>query len=139
MAHPAGTSFQKTGSSCGRVQDLAIEPFAGGEETELLGGLASSECKLVDRCGRSYLLELLQTGMSIPELRWRQHPPKGAEGEARVVSLREVIASLESYEPVRTLTHRALARHRGDPSVSITVLRAELERVLESPGVSALP
>jgi len=118
------------------AEDLEIELFADGEEEEeLLGGLAPSETKLVDQCGRSYLLELLQTGMSIPELRWRQHPPEGAEGEARVVSLREVIACLESYEPVRTLTVKALAPHRGDLKVSITVLRAELERVLESPIV----
>ena len=43
--------------------------------------------------------------------------------------MRETIASLESYEPVRTLTHRALALHRDNDEVSIAVLRAECERM----------
>jgi hypothetical protein len=56
-----------------------------------------------------------------------------------VVSVREVIARLESYEPVRSLTTRALmlqtrAETRAE-IVSTTVLRAEIERVRESPIV----
>jgi hypothetical protein len=43
--------------------------------------------------------------------------------------MREAIASLESYEPVRTLTSRALSLHRDDPTVSISTLRAERARM----------
>ena len=51
------------------------------------------------------------------------------------MSVREVIARLEHYEPVRTMTVAALARSRGEPQVSSTVLRAEMERVDRSPIV----
>jgi hypothetical protein len=90
---------------------------------------------LRDRLGRSYRLEPLPTGMSIPELRWRRHSPGLTVGDTHSVSVREAIACLESYEPVRTMTRRALALHRGDGEVSSTVLRVELARVLESPIV----
>jgi hypothetical protein len=59
-------------------------------------------------------------------------PPAAAE---RTVSMREAIASLESYEPVRTLTVRALAAARDSHELSTAVLRAELARVQRSPIV----
>ena len=40
--------------------------------------------------------------------------------------MRQVIGSLESYEPVRALTARALTEHGHDPGVSVAVLAAEL-------------
>jgi hypothetical protein len=51
------------------------------------------------------------------------------------VSVREAIACLESYEPVRTITRQALELHEGDSAVSIAVLRVELVRIQESPIV----
>jgi hypothetical protein len=45
------------------------------------------------------------------------------------VSVRDVVGSLESYEPVRTLTAAALARHGEDRTVSVSALRAELVRM----------
>jgi hypothetical protein len=87
---------------------------------------------LVDRHGRSYHLELVPTRMSIPEMRWQQYPPEGQVGPPRVLSVRDVIAALESYEPVRGLTRRVLVRHRRDPKVSVSVLRGEMERVCAS-------
>ena len=51
------------------------------------------------------------------------------------MSLREAIACLQDYEPVRTSTVWALLRYRGDGEVSTTVLRAELQRVQHSPIV----
>jgi hypothetical protein len=73
--------------------------------------------------------------MSIPELRWRRHAPERAAGCPRMVSLREAVACLESYEPPLTLTLRELAIHREDPGVSTAVLRSELARVQNSPIV----
>jgi hypothetical protein len=49
--------------------------------------------------------------------------------------LREAVASLESYEPVRALTLRALSLHARCGEVSTAVLGAELTRVQESPIV----
>jgi hypothetical protein len=116
-------------------EDLLTEPFPADREAGLEETPAVDDAKPSDDRGHLYRPELLRTGTSIPALRWRRHPPSGAEGAPQAVSLREVIASLQSYEPVRTITLRALALHRGDPGVSTTVLRAELERVQESPIV----
>ena len=49
------------------------------------------------------------------------------------VSLREVIAALESYEPARRLTEWAISSRGGDPRVNR--LRTELDRVCASPVV----
>ena len=49
------------------------------------------------------------------------------------MSVREAIAGLEAYEPVRALTQRAIELHRRDETVSTAVLRVELERVQRSP------
>lgn len=87
---------------------------------------------LVDRHGRSYHLELVPTRMSIPEMRWQQYPPEGQAGAPRVLSVRDVIAALESYEPIRMMTRGMLVRHRRDPKVSVSVLRGEMERVCAS-------
>ncbi|HXP36520.1 MAG TPA: hypothetical protein VN817_02035 [Solirubrobacteraceae bacterium] len=88
----------------------------------------------LDEHGRSFRLERFQTGMSIPELRWGCRPSVGAH-EWLPVSLRETIASLERYEPVRSFTVRAVALHEDVDDVSVTLLRAELRRVQESPIV----
>jgi hypothetical protein len=80
-------------------------------------------------------LELLQTRLSIPELRWVAHAPAEADREPHSVSVREAIGALESYEPVRTLTLKALALYGSIGEVSTTVLRAELIRIQHSPIV----
>jgi hypothetical protein len=86
---------------------------------------------LLDRRGCAYRLELLDTGMSIPELRWRRERAGGAE----IVSVRDAVGRLESYEPVCGLSRLALARHDACARVSTTALRLELGRVQESPTV----
>ena len=62
-------------------------------------------------------------------------PPGTVPADCEPVSVREAVASIESYEPVRALTARALSPHGGAGAVSTTVLRAELTRVQESPIV----
>jgi hypothetical protein len=88
----------------------------------------------VDRRGFAYSLELVPSAMSIPELRWCRRGPSPAR-DRDPVSVREAIASLESYEPVRALTLRSLSLHGHGGAVSTTALRAELARVQESPIV----
>jgi hypothetical protein len=115
-------------------EDARAVPFAETERPrEEIGTEAPAEP--LDRIGCVYRLELLDTGMSIPELRWRRHVPPPASGSPRTLSLREAIGRLESYEPIRAITLRAIARQGGDGAVSATVLRAELERVQNSPIV----
>ncbi len=116
------------------AQDARAIPFAGQPEDEIDVPALSRDARVTDGQGCLHALELLHGAMSIPELRWRRCPPGCAPGGAPV-SLREVIASVESYEPARTLTLRALALHGHDSGVSTCVLRAELARVQTSPIV----
>jgi hypothetical protein len=88
------------------------------------------------RCPEAdYRLEQGSGRMTIAQLRWMRYPHGGGGAAGEPVSLREAIGETESYEPLCAVTRAALARHGNDPSVSITILRAELERVLESPIV----
>jgi hypothetical protein len=79
-----------------------------------------------------FRLRCIPPGEQLMQLRWWRCGPGWP---ARPVSVREAIATLESYEPVRTITTAALAPERQRCGVSTTVLRAELKRVLESPIV----
>jgi hypothetical protein len=127
---------------CRRVlpEDLKISPAAARAEgdrqwVERQTAALASETQFLDLHGRTFRLELLPTRMCIPELRWRCRPQRDTDGTPQPMSVREVVARLESYEPVRTLTLGALARHRDDPDVSTALLRLELERIQESPIV----
>jgi hypothetical protein len=116
------------------AEDLRTVPFSEGSEVNEARNDSCGEAAQFDSLGRCYRLELLSTGMSIPELRWCCRPrPEG--GESRPVSLREAIAALESYEPVSTLTRHAVVLHEREGDASVTVLRAELRRMQESPIV----
>lgn len=122
----------------GRCRPVAAEDMSGAPlgdrwEAGLGTPVAAGATVPPDRRGRSYMLELLPSRMSIPELRWCRREP--AAGAREPVSMREAIAALESYEPVRTLTVQALARHDQDAGVSTAVLGAELARVQASPIV----
>jgi hypothetical protein len=86
----------------------------------------------LDGRGCSFRLHLDRGRMSIAELRWQS---TGPDGVSRPVSVRDVVAGLQSYEPVLTRTMQALALHAQAPDVSTSVLRAEVTRVLESPIV----
>jgi len=113
------------------AEDAQALPLAEEELSEPRGERVSSRVAAVDARGCSYRLRYLQTRMSIPQLRWCRD---GGAQESEL-SLREAIACIESYEPLCSLTARALAIHRGDADVSTTTLRAEFARVRESPIV----
>jgi hypothetical protein len=114
------------------AEDLRMVPFA---EERCPQATAASPGDATDRLGRRYRLEQLPTGMSIPELRWCRGSGERVGAHSQTVSVREAIACLENYEPIRAVTHAALARHNRDGSVSTAVLRTELERVQRSPIV----
>jgi hypothetical protein len=113
--------------------DRRTVPFVDGADAQPASPVAAAEP--IDDRGRRYRLERLQSGMSIPELRWCEHPPAGAQTDPVPRSVRAVIAQLQDYEPVRAITLAELARRGGDCEVSTTVLRAEMERVQDSPIV----
>ncbi len=114
--------------------------------------------ELIDRHGRRHRLEPVAAGLSIPELRWcvrdgvadlgrgSGQPASGPwpvsarlrhescagrpeDGVGRPESVRDAVACMDDYEPVRTLTVGAVARHRDDTTVSVVVLRSELQRI----------
>jgi hypothetical protein len=112
-------------------RDFLTTPFASDATRESHGPESRfDEAELVDKHGRSYQLALARSVTSMLELRWHCHPPLGTHGCPELITLRAVIGRLESYEPARTLTARALTAHRGERSVSLTVVRAEFDRML---------
>jgi hypothetical protein len=116
----------------GILPDCASEP-AVDTAVDCAGDAAAHAAQqigtLLDGHGRVHRLGLVTSRLSIPELRWLRCPRNGDSGEPQPVSVREVVACLESYEPVRACTIRALRRYGEDPAVSVAVLRAELERM----------
>lgn len=118
---------------CRQLTDEDSSRAPCSESCELDSPSVVAETELADEQGRSYRLEALPSRMSIPELRWCLHPAIDAEDGSSPVSVRDAVAQLQAYEPVRAITVRALAVSHSDSEISTTVLRAELQRVLESP------
>jgi hypothetical protein len=119
--------------------DLTLGPYPGEDDSHTPKPSSSTKTinapdrrRVLDRYGRSYHLGLVPARMSIPEMRWQQSPAERDERPARVLSLRDVIASLESYEPALTISRKVLAHHEEDPDISVSKLRAETQRVYAS-------
>jgi hypothetical protein len=87
---------------------------------------------LLDGEGYCFRLRELATGRSVPELRWARSRLHGEQEPPELVTLREVVARLEDYEPARALTIEALAAYREDPSCSTCTLDDELQRLQAS-------
>jgi hypothetical protein len=85
--------------------------------------------------GYVHLLRPVECKRSIPELRWCRRRLGARTGQWQPVGLREVIAALEDYEPVRALTAAAIARHRNDPRLALRQLRSEYRWLCTSPVV----
>jgi hypothetical protein len=116
-------------------EDSTCAPFAEDDAIGLEPPVPPYAEAMMDPIGCSYRLGLVETGMSIPELRWCRHRCEPSDDAPEPVSMRDVVARLQSYEPVRTLSLQALAAHLGDGEVSTAVLRSELRRLQESPIV----
>jgi hypothetical protein len=114
------------------ADDLTAIPFSESSEDQDHPTQTDAQ-PVEDSCGSRYRLTPIDTGMSIPELRWCREMRSGVAGTP--VSVRSAISCVEAYEPIRALTRRALDRHRQDGSISVTVLRGELTRVRNSPIV----
>ncbi len=83
---------------------------------------------LVDAAGVRYRLAATQLPR---EIRWQREQ----DGQISVVSAREVVAALQDYEPVCTLTRAAIRRWRSDRRISVARLGLELRRIETSPIV----
>jgi len=119
-----------------RPEDLRTTPFAsGGGDTPNKVDLPCAH--LQDTHGVVYRLGPVHSQCANPQLRWARRQSRNAPGDGtwEQISLREVVAALESYEPVRSLTEQALCNCRNDPGVLLTRLGRELERLCVSPIV----
>ncbi len=125
------------GRWCRRVQpeDLLVAPLADGVRHPRALDRPVPVDELVDCNGDAYRLELLTGERSTAQLRWCRRPCDAPDSAWERVGLRDVVAAFESYEPMRTLTEHALARHRDDPSLLLTRLCSEFERLCSSPVV----
>ncbi|HEX4564913.1 MAG TPA: hypothetical protein VH115_10690 [Solirubrobacteraceae bacterium] len=115
--------------------DFAALASREGGDVELSAPGPDGHGEIRDRLGRTYRLEAVARAASIPELRWRRHPPLHEAGASATVSVREAIGAVQAYEPIRALTRIALATRGARGDVSVAVLRLELQRLLCSPIV----
>lgn len=122
------------GRSCRRVvtRDLTAKPFSPAECAGEQVPHPAHAHELTDGDGFRYRMELLPSDMSIPQLRWCRRGAHSHPDGAEPLSVRDVIGRLQSYEPARAMTERAVALHRLDPCVSVATLAAELARVHSS-------
>jgi hypothetical protein len=124
------------GRWCRRVRpdDLEIAPFAESEHSAQGDGHLQRIC-VEDRHGNTYRLGPFAGEHSVVQLRWCRRPTEADDHAWEQVRLRDVVAALESYEPMRTLTEQVLMCHRDDPNVVLTRLHCEFERLCISPIV----
>jgi hypothetical protein len=96
---------------------------------------AHHDTPLIDGEGGTYRIRILAADTRSPELRWTRTRPGAPEDLFVPVTLREVIARLQDYEPAQSITIAALAAHAKRDTVSTCALRCELQRVQCSPIV----
>jgi hypothetical protein len=116
-------------------EDLETAPFAQEQMFNDRADVGPGEVELIDRHGRGHRLEILAGERYGRQVRWCQRSPDAERTGGQVVSVRDVIACQESYEPVRSLTVEVIAAYRGERQVSVARLESELERVDCSPLV----
>lgn len=122
-----------TRGRCRRLTAADLSPATHSEAALRDGRSCSYGTPLIDAAGRVYRICVVAEDSSFPALRWtdcsRSDEPR------HVLTLRDVVAHLESYEPARTLTMGALAVHGEDETLSTCSLSRELERLTRSPIV----
>jgi hypothetical protein len=122
-----------------RPEDLQIDPLArtksAGETAPHEHEPADEDVHVSDACGNIYRLLPCQGKRSAVQLRWCRLSGESEQSDREQISLRDAIGAVQSYEPIRTLTEHAVTRHGSDPSVAVTRLCSELERLGASPVV----
>jgi hypothetical protein len=123
--------------SRGRCRPVSLQDFEVAEQPAAAasspGQRPPSAKKLHDAEGYVYRLHEVATETGMFELRWtRSHSP-GCEDRFEAVTLRDLVGSVQAYEPARTLTLNALAGCAK--GCSTHRLRNELARLAEGPIV----
>ncbi|MHB8492794.1 MAG: hypothetical protein ACYDA6_11365 [Solirubrobacteraceae bacterium] len=109
------------------AQDLEFAPFA--QPSPDVTDTPSPDRPLLDADGVAYRIADVSTNGSFPELRWTRVLNAGREHPFEPLTLRDVVAHFEDYEPMRQNTVQALATYGRDARVSTVVLRGELARL----------
>lgn len=122
----------ETGRRCRPVVPDDLERIAG-EEHDPDGALPQEPPARdpTDLLGRVYRVAPCALRGERPEMRWVRRQG----GSTEVLSLREVVGSIQSYEPARALTLEAIGAFASDRAVAVGKLRAELVRLEASPIV----
>jgi hypothetical protein len=116
-------------------EDLETPPLTEEQERHPETGASLTAMDLTESQVEEYRLQVLSSERCNRQLRWCRCSAHPGGSRLEPVSVRDVIASLENYEPVRSLTVRAIAAYRDDPELSVAMLRSELDRVDTSPFV----
>lgn len=107
------------------LEDFQLTPFAG--LSQVTDGAASLDTALLDSTGHVYRIREVSMSASLRELRWTRSCHPRQEDPFDPLTLREVVARLENYEPPRAVTTAAVVNHNH--ALSICRLRAELANV----------
>jgi hypothetical protein len=123
--------------SRGRCRSLSPQDFQVAEQSAVSasprGEQSRSAGKLCDAEGYVYRLREVPTDAGAFELRWtRSHSPS-REDRFETVTLRDLVGSVQAYEPARALTLNVLAGCAK--GCSTQRLRKELARLAEGPIV----
>lgn len=119
----------------GRCRHVTAEDVTATPSTGALPDAdeqTSPDTPLLDRDGVVYRIQELCPHGSLTELRWTRSDGLSQGSSCEPLTLREVVAQLEDYEPARSITASALAAHDHDRRVSTRRLRVELERSMTS-------
>ena len=107
------------------LEDFQLTPFAVPAQYAV--GAVSMDTALLDSTCHVYRVREMARGTSLRELRWTRSCHPRQEEPFVPLTLREVVAGLENYEPARSVTTAAVVNR--NPALSICRLRAELANV----------
>ncbi len=116
-------------------EDSRIAPFAEHRRPGLGEDRDATDSQILESADNRFRIELVDGATPRRELRWCRRSTEPASARCESVSLREVVACIQSYEPICVLTIRALALHADTGEISTAALQSELARVQESPIV----
>ncbi len=137
LADPAGRRCRRL-----RREDLLGAAFGeasyGTTAADVEAFEADQTAAALEADGVCYRLLAVRGERRSRQLRWCRRRPVDPAADDRgweQVSLREIVGALERYEPMRTITARALACEYESNRLQLRRLRSEYERLCASPIV----
>jgi len=98
------------------AEDLELTPYTSSSPSTDCE--ASPDTELIDSDGVVYRIQETSEDGSFPELRWTSSTGSTGQEEPIAVTLRDVVARLEDYEPARTITSTVLTVHHDNRCLS---------------------